>query len=73
MGPLAVAYFMWNDKDAKVKAYMWGMLAREYDPIQRATTTTTLVKMYMKPEEIERANHLIDTYKKRWDKTPNCE
>src|SRR6185437_15365972 len=63
MGPLAVSYFMVaNEKDALIKAYLWGMLAAEYDPAQRMTTKTTLVKSYMKPDELERAGKLIKEY-----------
>jgi len=73
MGPLAVCFFGANgEKDALVNAYLWGTLAAEYDPVQRITTTTTLVKAYMKPEELDRANQLIKQYEERWKHTDNC-
>lgn len=73
MWSLAAAYFTAGGKDGLIKAYLWGMLAREYDPRQQATTTITLLKMYMKPDELEKANELVELYKKRWRDVPNCE
>lgn len=49
------------------------MLAVEYDPIQRMTTTRVLIKAYMKPDELERATAMIEKYKKAWQNTKNCE
>jgi TPR repeat protein len=74
MGPLADCYFR-NNKihDYLVKAYLWGMLGAAYDPAQEINTITLLVKAYMKPEELERANKLIDGYEKRWHIKPNCQ
>ena len=50
-----------------------GMLAAEYDPAQRMTTTTTLVKSYMKPDELERAGKLIKEYENRWKDKDDCK
>jgi len=74
MGPLAECYF-WNDKatDHLVKAYLWGMLSEAYDPDQRQTATTLMARTYMKPEELSRANKLIDQYETRWDRKRNCQ
>jgi len=73
MGPLAVSYFMGSEKPDIVKAYMWAVLAAEYDPVQRFTTTVTLIKMYMKPAELDAANKLISDYESKWKHTENCK
>jgi TPR repeat protein len=73
MGPLSASYFMAsNEKDAIVRAYLWGVLAAEYDPIQRMTTTTTLVEHYMKSDELKKAKTLIMQYEKRWKDKEDC-
>lgn len=74
MGILADRYF-WNNKitDHLVKAYLWGMLGATYDPAQQINTITIMTKAYMKPEELDRANKLIDEYQRRWFLKPNCQ
>ena len=74
MGPLAACYF-WNDKvaDHLAKAYLWGVLGELYDPKQSPTGTTLMAKEYMKPDELARANKLIDEYEERWHHKPNCQ
>lgn len=69
MGPLAAAY---SQHDI-VKAYLWAMLAFEYVPVQKFTTTRIVIKSYMKENEIAEAEKLIEAYKQRWKDTPNCQ
>ncbi|MDB5119047.1 MAG: hypothetical protein JWN56_265 [Sphingobacteriales bacterium] len=71
MGPLSVNYFS-AEEGSIVKAYMWAMLAAEYDPIQKMTSTRLVIKGYLKPEELEQANKLINVYKERWGNAPDC-
>jgi TPR repeat protein len=74
MGPLAACYFAAEQApDHLVKAYLWAMLGANYDPAQQLTTTTLLVRAYMKPEELERATHLVDDYERRWHRKPDCQ
>lgn len=74
MGVLANCYF-WNNKvtDHLAKSYLWGMLGALYDPAQQINTITLLAKAYMKPDELERANKLIDEYERRWFYKPGCQ
>jgi TPR repeat protein len=74
MGPLSTCYF-WNSKvpDHLAKAYLWGVLGELYDPAQHPTGTTLMAKEYMKPDELARANKLIDAYEDRWHHKPNCQ
>jgi len=74
MAALADCYF-WTDKinDHLVKSYLWGMLGATYDPAQELNTITILAKAYMKPEELDRANKLIDEYERRWFGKSNCQ
>jgi TPR repeat protein len=73
MGPLGVTYFSSGGPDAMVKAYLWAMLAAEYDPRQQGTTARVLIKQYLKPEELEKAEKLIAQYKLNWKNTKDCE
>jgi TPR repeat protein len=73
MGPLAASYFGSTEEDANVKAYMWAMLAAEYNARQKFTTTRVLIKSYLKPEELQRAEALIKVYKDKWKDTPDCK
>ena len=73
MGPLGVLYLGSEDKDAHVKAYLWAMLAAEYEPIQKLTTARYVIKGYLSKAEIEQADRLISDYKRKWANTPNCE
>jgi TPR repeat protein len=74
MAELADRYF-WADKinDHLVKSYLWGMLGATYDPAQQINTITILAKAYMKPDELDRANKLIDEYERRWFGKPDCK
>jgi TPR repeat protein len=72
MGPLAVNYFMGRDGSHMVKAYLWAVLAAEYEPAQCFTTTVTLIKMYIKPDELNEANKLIKDYEDKWKGKENC-
>jgi phage gp46-like protein len=74
MAALADRYF-WADKinDHLVKSYLWGMLGATYDPAQQINTITILAKAYMKPDELDRANKLIDEYERRWFGKPDCK
>jgi hypothetical protein len=73
MGPLSVSYFNGDANDDIIKAYVWAVLAAEYDPIQRMTTTKTLLEQYIKPDELKRANKLIEDYKRKWRDKENCK
>jgi TPR repeat protein len=73
MGPLAVNYFSSDIADAHIKAYLWAVLGAEYSPVQRTTTARVLIKSYLKPDELEKADKLIDQYKQKWKKTPDCK
>jgi TPR repeat protein len=73
MGPLAACYFTGDNTDDIVQAYMWAVLAQEYDPIQRTTTIKTLLEAYLKPAELEQSKKLIQDYKDRWKNTPDCK
>ena len=68
MGPLAVCYF----NDNMVQAYLWAVLAADYDPVQQFTTTKLLVKRYIKPDELILAEKLIDEYRNKWKDKENC-
>lgn len=72
MGPLAVNYFGSNADQANVNAYLWAMLAAEYDPRQQATTARVLIKSYLSPGELKKAESLIKAYLDKWKETPNC-
>ena len=72
MGPLAANLMMSDTPGDIVRAYMWAVLAAEYVPVQRATTTRYLRKEYLKPEELEKANQLIEAYKNKWKDTKEC-
>ena len=73
MGPLAVNYFTANNvPDAHVKAYLWAMLAAEYSPIQKTTTARAVIRSYLKPDELEKADKLIEQYKQKWKNTEDC-
>ncbi|MEB0264117.1 MULTISPECIES: hypothetical protein [unclassified Mucilaginibacter] len=73
MGPLAANYFGSIAEDANVKAYMWAMLAAEYDARQKFTTTRVLIKSYLKPGELQKAEAIIKIYKDKWKDTPDCK
>ena len=66
MGPLGVLYFGSDIEGANTKAYLWVMLAAEYEPKQRATSARVLIKSYLKPDELIEANKLISEYKEKW-------
>jgi len=73
MGPLASSYFGSTVIDANIKAYLWAVLAAEYDPKQKYTTTRVLIKMYLKPGELEHADKLIAEYEKNWKNQDACK
>lgn len=69
MGPLAANLFAQGDK---IKAYLWAMLAAEYVESQKYTTTRYVIKAYMKNDEIETAEKLIENYKNKWKDKEVC-
>jgi TPR repeat protein len=74
MGPLAAALFAYEGKGGKktIKAYLWAMLAAEYLEAQKYTTARFVIKTYLKEDELERANKLIEVYKKKWLGKEDC-
>jgi hypothetical protein len=74
MGPLAVNLLLAaNEKENNIiKAYMWAILAAEYLPLQKGTTTRYVIKSYLKPGQLEIANELINEYKTRWKNKEDC-
>jgi TPR repeat protein len=74
MGPLAAALFAYEGKNGKetVKAYLWAMLAAEYLEAQKYTTARYVIKSYLKEDELERANKLIELYKNKWLGKEDC-
>lgn len=74
MGPLA-ANLMMNSKkspDDIVFAYLWAMLAVEYSPSQMMTSTRYVIKGYLQPDQLEKANKLIEEYKQKWKDKEDC-
>jgi TPR repeat protein len=74
MGPLAAALFAYEGKDGKqtIKAYLWAMLAAEYLEVQKYTTARFVIKKYLKEDELERANKLVELYKNKWLDKEDC-
>jgi len=74
MGPLAANLMSASDEqpDYIIKAYMWAVLAAEYLPSQRMASTRYVIKGYLKPEQLDAANRLIDEYKLKWKDKQNC-
>lgn len=74
MGPLAANLMMHSKKspDDMVYAYLWAMLAVEYSPSQMMTTTRYVIKSYLRPDQLEKANKLIEEYKLKWKDKEDC-
>ncbi|MES2574833.1 MAG: hypothetical protein V4572_07810 [Bacteroidota bacterium] len=75
MGPLAAALFgnAGDNREDMIKAYLWGVLAAEYLETQKYTTTRYVIKAYLKEDELEKANKLIETYKSKWKNKEVCQ
>ena len=75
MGPLAANFFA-NDalhhRDNLIHAYLWSVLASEYEPSQKGTSTRFVIRAYLKKEELEAAEKLIREYEARWSNQENC-
>lgn len=72
MGPLAVNLMSSDKDDDMIRAYLWAVLAAEYLPIQRATSARHVIKGYLKPEQLQTAEKLIEEYKRKWKDKESC-
>lgn len=74
MGPLAASLFGNAGENRKdmIKAYVWAMLAADYLETQKYTTTRLVIKSYLKEDELERANKIIEAYRNKWKNKEVC-
>jgi TPR repeat protein len=74
MGPLAVNYFSTGSGNSEhlIRAYLWAMLAAEYEPAQLVTSARHVIRGYMSPEQLKAAEDRIRQYKTAWADKPSC-
>lgn len=74
MGLLAVKYFAKasTDTNSIINALVWAELAAYYDPIQSLNSSRYLIREYLSPESIEKAEAIIRKKKKILDEIDIC-